>query len=68
MNQTSYLNRAVRGRVSWHRIAHFLRRGLRRCAAAAGPAGQWEISIWGPGVAMAIYLTAGVPARTLIRR
>ncbi len=53
-----YLNRAVRGRVSWHRIAHFLRRGLRRCAAVAGASfGQWEISIiWGLGVAMAIYL------------
>ncbi len=57
-----YLNRAVRGRVSWHRIAYFLRRGLRRCAAGRrGQLGQWEISIiWGLGVAMAIYLTAGV--------
>ncbi len=57
-----YLNRAVRGRVSWHRIAHFLRRGLRRCAAGRRASfGQWEISIiWGLGVAMAIYLTAGV--------
>ena len=37
-----YLNRAVRGRVSWHRIAHFLRRGLRRCAA--GRRGQlWSV-------------------------
>lgn len=57
-----YLNRAVRGRVSWHRIAHFLRRGLRRCAA--GRRGQlWSVEIsiiWGLGVAMAIYLTAGV--------
>ena len=58
-----YLNRAVRGRVSWHRIAHFFfGAGCVAALRVAGASfGQWEISIiWGLGVAMAIYLTAGV--------
>lgn len=57
-------------------IAEFLGTGLLiffgvGCVAALKVAGasfgQWEISvIWGLGVAMAIYLTAGFPARILI--
>ncbi len=56
-------------------IAEFLGTGLLiffgvGCVAALKVAGasfgQWEISIiWGLGVAMAIYLTAGVSGRTL---
>lgn len=40
---------------------------LQHLKVAGASFGQWEISvIWGLGVAMAIYLTAGFPARILI--
>jgi glycerol uptake facilitator-like aquaporin len=52
----------VHCRVPWYRVVDFLRSGLCCCTESGGASfGQWEISIiWGLGVAMAIYLTAGV--------
>ena len=57
-----YLNRAVRGRVSGTGLLIFFGAGCVAALRVAGASfGQWEISIiWGLGVAMAIYLTAGV--------
>ncbi len=57
-----YLNRAVRGRVLGTGLLIFFGAGCVAALRVAGASfGQWEISIiWGLGVAMAIYLTAGV--------
>ncbi len=65
-----YLNRAVRGQFLGTGLLIFFGAGCVAALQVAGASfGQWEISIiWGLGVAMAIYLTAGVSGAHLIRR
>ena len=62
MSQTSTFKRPVHCRVPWYRVVDILRVGCVAALESGGcQFGQWEISIiWGLGVAMAIYLTAGV--------